>query len=135
PYVSGATVSVLANTGSLALTGYSFAGWCSTDNASDPTACTGTKYSAAGTFSMPASDVTLYSVWTLAPTYTVTYSTLTSKGSATTSGSAPVDPSSPYVSGATVSVLANTGSLALSGYSFAGWCSTDHAADPPACTG
>jgi uncharacterized repeat protein (TIGR02543 family) len=99
----------------LALTGYTFAGWCSTDNATDPTGCTGTSYSAADTFTMPASNVTLYAQWT-ADTYTVTYS-----GNGSTGGTAPVDPSSPYDAGATVTVLGNTGSLVKTGYTFDDW--------------
>ncbi|HEY3845380.1 MAG TPA: InlB B-repeat-containing protein, partial [Acidimicrobiales bacterium] len=134
PYSAGSTVTIFDNTGSLTLSGYSFAGWCTTDNAALPTACSGTKYGAAGTFPMPASNVTLYSVWT-ANTYTVTYSILTSAGGATTSGSAPVDPNSPYSAGSTVTIFDNTGSLTLSGYSFAGWCTTDNAALPTACSG
>jgi autotransporter-associated beta strand protein len=48
-------------------------------------------------------------------TYTVTYD-----GNGKESGSAPVDGTS-YSSNATVTVLGNTGNLAKSGYSFAGW--------------
>jgi uncharacterized repeat protein (TIGR02543 family) len=50
------------------------------------------------------------------PTYSLTYN-----GNGNTSGTAPVDATSPYVSGATVTVLGNTGTLARTGYSFAGW--------------
>ena len=54
---------------------------------------------------------------TVAQTYTVNYNGNTSDG-----GTAPVDGSSPYVSGATVTVLGNTGSLTKSvGYTFNGW--------------
>jgi uncharacterized repeat protein (TIGR02543 family) len=49
-------------------------------------------------------------------TYTLTYN-----GNTNTSGNAPTDGSSPYVSGLTVTVLGNTGSLAKTGFSFAGW--------------
>ncbi|HET7568013.1 MAG TPA: hypothetical protein VFJ91_08495 [Gaiellaceae bacterium] len=66
----------------------------------------------------------------------VAYSTQTSAGGATTSGTAPTDASSPYSTGTpTVTVLGNTGSLALSGYTFAGWCTTNAAANPTLCTG
>jgi uncharacterized repeat protein (TIGR02543 family) len=50
-----------------------------------------------------------------AATYTVSYA-----GNGQSSGSAPVDASSPYLQGATVSVKP-AGSLARSGYTFAGW--------------
>jgi uncharacterized repeat protein (TIGR02543 family) len=51
-----------------------------------------------------------------ATTYTVIYN-----GNGNTSGEAPADPNSPYNSGATVTVLGNTGQLVKTGYSFAGW--------------
>ncbi len=46
---------------------------------------------------------------------------MTYLGNTNTSGTAPTDGSSPYVSGSTVSLLGNTGTLAKSGYQFAGW--------------
>lgn len=49
-------------------------------------------------------------------TYTVTYN-----GNGSDGGSVPVDGSSPYVSGSTVTVLGNTGSLTLTGYIFVCW--------------
>ena len=53
----------------------------------------------------------------VAPTYTMIYNGNTSDG-----GSVPVDGSSPYQSGSTVTVLGNTGSLTKSGgYSFNNW--------------
>ncbi len=51
-----------------------------------------------------------------ANTYAVTYN-----GNGSTGGSVSVDPSSPYVAGVTVTVLANTGSLVRAGYTFSGW--------------
>lgn len=47
--------------------------------------------------------------------------TVTYNGNTNTSGSAPTDGVSPYSSGSTVTVLGNSGSLAKSGYTFAGW--------------
>ena len=52
-------------------------------------------------------------------TYTVTYD-----GNDATSGSVPTDNTS-YSSGATVTVLGNTGSLAKAGYTFGGWNTQD----------
>ena len=46
----------------------------------------------------------------------VTYS-----GNGSTGGSVPVDASSPYANGSTVTVLGNTGSLVRTGYTFNGW--------------
>jgi hypothetical protein len=49
-------------------------------------------------------------------TYTVTY-----YGNENTGGTAPTDTNSPYVSGASVTVLGNTGNLVKSGNTFTGW--------------
>jgi uncharacterized repeat protein (TIGR02543 family) len=49
-------------------------------------------------------------------TYTVTYD-----GNTNTGGDPPVDGSSPYATGATVTVLGNTGSLVKTDYTFTGW--------------
>ena len=68
---------------------------------------------------MGSANVILYAQWTLIPgAYTVTYS-----GNGNTGRTAPVD-SSGYTSGATVTVLGNTGSLARTGYTFSGWNSS-----------
>ncbi len=106
PYNSGATVTVLGNTGSLTKTGYTFGGW---NTAADGS---GTDRAASSTFAIGA-NTTLYAKWT--PVYTVTYN-----GNGNTGGSAPTD-SGTYANGATVTVLANTGSLTKTGYTFAGW--------------
>lgn len=106
-YFHGQTVTVLGNSGSLTKTGYSFGGW---NTASDGS---GTSYSPADTFTMPAGNVTLYAQWTVS-TYAVTYD---SNGG---NGSVPKDNNSPYDYGSTVTVL-GPGSLSKTGYSFAGW--------------
>ena len=107
PYTEGDTVTVLGNSGILVKTGYSFAGWNTAANGS------GTDYAQASTFAMGTSNVTLYAKW--APLYTVTYN-----GNSNTGGSVPTDGNS-YLSGSTVTVLGNTGTLVKTGYSFAGW--------------
>ena len=109
PYLAGATVTVLGNTGSLVKTGYTFAGWNTQADG------LGTSYSPAVTFAIGAANVTLYAEWTI-NSYSVTYD-----GNGNTGGTAPTDPSSPYNYGATVTVLGNTGSLVKTGYTFAGW--------------
>ena len=63
-YPTGATVTVVGNTGSLAKTGYTFAGW---NTAADGS---GTTYQSGNTFTMPSSAVTLYALWTAKPTVT-----------------------------------------------------------------
>lgn len=57
-YNQGATVAVLGNTGSLALTGYTFSGWNTMANGS------GTAYAAPGTCTMGTANVTFYAQWT-----------------------------------------------------------------------
>ena len=72
---------------------------------------------------------TLYSIQ-VTPLYTLTYD-----GNDNTGGSVPTDSNSPYLSGSTVTVLGNTGSLVKTGYSFSGWntaaegTGTDYVAD------
>jgi len=56
-YAPAATVTVLGNTGNLANTGYSFAGWNTKADA------TGTNYAAGSTFTMGSANVTLYARW------------------------------------------------------------------------
>ena len=108
PYAVGSNVTVLA-AGTLVKTGNTFAGWNTLANG------TGTAYSAGGTITSIAANTTLFARWTI-NTYTVTYD-----GNGNTGGTAPVDNLSPYNFGATVTVLANTGSLVKTGATFVGW--------------
>jgi hypothetical protein len=108
-YITGDTVTVLNNIGNLKKTGFVFAGWAtSTDGV--------VAYVGGGTFSMGSENVTLYAVWT--STYTVTYN-----GNGNTAGSVPVDSSSPYLNGATVTVL-DQGTLLKNYSSFTGWATS-----------
>jgi uncharacterized repeat protein (TIGR02543 family) len=95
-------VTVLGNTGTLAKTGYTFAGWCTTQPAAG-SACTATSRSAASTFAI-TSDTTLYAQWT-ATTLTITYDSQSgsaiSSGSTTTGGSISSSPGTPTRSGYT----------------------------------
>ena len=110
PFINGATVTVLGNSGILAKVGYAFTNWNSAANGS------GTSYTPGATFII-TNSTTLYAQWqATGATYTVTYN-----GNGSTSGIAPTDNNSPYGSGATVSVLGNTGNLIKTGYSFANW--------------
>ncbi len=61
-----------------------------------------------------------YISYTLSASATVTY-TVTYNGNGSTGGSVPTDASSPYSSGAEVTVLGNTGSLVKTDYVFNGW--------------
>jgi uncharacterized repeat protein (TIGR02543 family) len=58
-YSSGQGVTILGNTGTLAKTNYTFAGWNTAANGS------GTTYTAAQVMTMPAWNTTLYAVWNL----------------------------------------------------------------------
>jgi len=110
PYITGSTVTVLGNTGTLVKTGYSFGNW---NTAADGS---GISYTPASTFSISA-NIILYAQWDLLPaTYTVTYN-----GNTNTGGSAPVDGSSPYNTGSTVTILGNSGTLVKTGATFDNW--------------
>jgi uncharacterized repeat protein (TIGR02543 family) len=105
-YTSGAIATVLA-AGTLARSGYTFAGWNTAVNGS------GTAFAAGASRTVTRSD-TLFAQWTAAPTFSISYS-----GNGNTSGTAPVD-ANRYTSGAIATVLA-AGTLARNGYTFAGW--------------
>jgi uncharacterized repeat protein (TIGR02543 family) len=108
-YETAAAVTVKDNTGLLAKTGSTFAGW---NTAADGS---GTSYVAAATFPMGSANVILYAKWTTNPTYTVTYN-----GNGNTGGVVPTD-TSKYEAAATITVKANTGSLVRAGFTFNGW--------------
>jgi uncharacterized repeat protein (TIGR02543 family) len=104
----GSTVTVSSNSGSLVRTGYTFGGWNTLADGS------GTDYTAgSGTFTMGASNVTLYAKWTV-NSYTVTYD-----ANGATGGTVPGSQSYNY--GSTVTVSGNTGSLVRTGFVFGGW--------------
>ena len=109
PYPSGSIVTVLDNTNGLALTGYTFGGWTNSG---------GVLFAANSTFTI-TSNSTLYAKWNSAAVPV----TLTYDGNTQSLGNPPVDVLSPYTSGATVTVLGNTGSPALVKYgsAFSGW--------------
>lgn len=105
-YAPSFSVTVL-DKGSLVKTGYTFAGWNTQANGG------GTSRAANSTFIMGNADVILYAVWTVNPTYSVTYN---ANGA---TGTVPVDSNS-YLTGANVTVL-DKGNLAKEGYTFNSW--------------
>jgi uncharacterized repeat protein (TIGR02543 family) len=105
----GVNLTLQTNSGNLARTGYSFAGW------NTAAAGTGTDYAPGATYSANAA-VTLYAKWATGDVCNVSYD-----ANGATTGAVPVDASSPYTNGATVTVLGNTGSLARAGYTFNNW--------------
>jgi uncharacterized repeat protein (TIGR02543 family) len=116
-YATGATVTVLGNTGSLTKTGYTFNGWCTTQPAAGAS-CSGTSRAAASTFTMGSANVTLYAVWS-ANSLNVTFDTQGGSSIAsttTTTGASLSDPGTPTKSGYTFNgwFAASTGGSALS---------------------
>jgi uncharacterized repeat protein (TIGR02543 family) len=124
-YEPGQSAAVPGNPGSLARPGYKFTGWNTAYDGS------GTTYTQSQLFTMSAASVTLYAMWTVSETYTVTYN-----ANGADSGSVPVD-STNYIYGQSAYALANTGNLARTGYPFGGWntmpdgSGTDYASGAP----
>ncbi|WP_213413470.1 S-layer homology domain-containing protein [Xylanibacillus composti] len=104
----GTDITVSGNTGNLVKAGYSFAGW---NTAADGS---GTSYPAGSSFTIPASDTTLYAQWKING-YPVTYNGNGDDGT----GTVPSAVTEEY--GTAVTVSGNTGNLVKAGYSFAGW--------------
>ena len=101
------TATASLNVNSLARAGYTFAGW--NTNA----AGTGTNIAAGGQF-IPTGNMTLYAKFT-ANSYTITY-----ESTSATSGTKPAN-GTYTTAGTAYTILGNTGNLALSGRTFAGW--------------
>lgn len=108
-YASGATVTVKTNSGTLARTGYTFAGWNTLANGS------GTDYAASGsaTFSISA-NTTLYAKWT-PNNNTITFDKNAVDATGTTA-------TQTIATAATASLTAN--GFSRVGYTFAGWSTT-----------
>lgn len=109
PYDTGSLVNV-KGPGTLAKRCGTFAGWNTKADGS------GAWYAANAKLLMPASPVTLFAQWVTQPEVSLTYD-----GNGNTSGHAPTDSASPYCSGTSATVLANSGGLARTGYTFTGW--------------
>ena len=109
-YGGGESATVLANTGALVRTGYSFAGWNTAPDGS------GTTYAASGAALAPlnSANLVLYAQWTI-NAYSLSYA-----GNGNTGGTAPVDAGSPYAFNSTV-LVAGAGTLTKTGNNFAGW--------------
>lgn len=97
----------LASIGTLAKTGYAFDGWNTATDGS------GTDYAAASSYTVPASNVTLYAKWT-ANNYTVTFD-----GNGSTGGS-----TATQTIAYTASAALNANGYTKTGYSFDGWATT-----------
>ena len=108
PYTFGGTATVVG-AGTMTRSGFTFGGWNTAANGS------GIDYSPSATFTIE-NNTTLYAEWIPVGSYTLTYN-----GNGSTGGSVPVDASSPYAGGSTVTVLGNSGSLTRPSFSFGGW--------------
>ena len=88
-------------------TSYTFAGWYDTTTAGNLIGVAGASYS-------PSGNITLYARWT-GVAYTINY-----YANSATSGTVP-SPGSFTTGGTAATISGNTGSLARTGYTFAGW--------------
>jgi uncharacterized repeat protein (TIGR02543 family) len=107
-YEEGQEVTVSGNTGNLVKDVLNFSCW---NTAADGT---GTAYNGGDTFSMPASDVTLYARWADGSTYNVIY-----EGNGSDGGEVPVDNNN-YEEGQSVTVT-SAGTMTRTDYIFIGW--------------
>ena len=103
---AGGVSLTLPGPGTLAKTGYTFAGW------NTNTAGTGTTYPVGAVIRFTTTTV-LYAKWTPLPTVTVSFN-----GNGATSGTAPGLQSGP---GSVSVTMPGPGTLARTGYTFAGW--------------
>ena len=122
-YQEGDTATVLPNVGGLSRSGFSFEGWNTAANGG------GVLYSVGETVVSPlfiviaAANVTLYADWSEDEEEELAFYVVTYSPNGATSGDVPLD-SNNYEAGQTVTALSNTGNLARTRYSFAGWNTT-----------
>lgn len=100
-------LTLAINTGGLARSGFTFAGWNTADNGS------GTPYAAGASYTNNLA-VILYAQWAGAATYEITYN-----GNSNTGGTAPSNQTKNQ--GVSLALAANSGNLNRTGFSFAGW--------------
>jgi uncharacterized repeat protein (TIGR02543 family) len=103
------SITLAANIGNLARTGFTFSGWSTSELGS------GTNYATGAAFTVPSKNTALYALWI--PTNTKTQ--LIYDGNRHDSGSAPT--LSEQTPSTSIIVAGNTGSLAKTGKCFGGW--------------
>ena len=111
-YNIGQSIAVLGNAGALTRTGYSFTGWNTAANGS------GFSYNSGDTITMGSQSVTLFAIWT-ANTYSINYNANGASGAGARGGSSVT--SDTYTTASTAVTLPTVGTLAKTGYTFAGW--------------
>jgi uncharacterized repeat protein (TIGR02543 family) len=109
-YNINGNASVAGNSGSLVRTGYTFAGWTLNSGG------TGTVYNSGDALVFGSANQILYAKWT-ANTYTISYNT---NGATGTQANA----SDSYTTAGTAVTLSAVGTMAKTGYNFAGWSTT-----------
>jgi len=107
PYLTGSTATIFSR-GSLSRTNFVFKGWSTNSVAASVTHIPGQVVTLTG-------NLDLYAVWSEHRPCSVTY-----EGNGATLGSSPVDSSSPYHEGVTITLL-GIGSLARANHTFIGW--------------
>ena len=109
-YNIGSKASVAGNSGNLARTGYSFAGWTLNSGG------TGTVYNSGDSLLFGAASQVLYAKWT-PNTYTITYNANGATGVQANS-------SDSYTTAGSAVTLSAVGTMAKTGYNFGGWSTT-----------
>jgi uncharacterized repeat protein (TIGR02543 family) len=109
-YNIGSNASVAGNSGNLARTGYSFAGWTLNSGG------TGTVYNSGDSLLFGAAGQVLYAKWT-ANTYTISYNVNGATGTQANS-------SDSYTTAGSAVTLSAVGTMAKTGYNFGGWSTT-----------
>ena len=105
-YTQTQSATAAANSGTLARTSYTFAGWNTANDGS------GSSYAAgSGSIAMSGGNVTLYAKWTATVTYLANNAT---------SGTVPTDATA-YTQNQSATAAANSGTLARTSYTFSGW--------------
>lgn len=116
---SGDSAKLLSNT--LVKTGSTFSGW-----ATSPTGAI--VYKDGASYTMGTANDTLYAIWAVIPTFTLTYN-----GNTNSAGTVPSAVTG-ILSGASVTVAA-VGTLVKSNYTFAGWNTAPNGSGTPYTTG
>ncbi len=104
--MTGGTLTLASNTGSLARTNFTFGGW---NTAADGS---GTSHAVGATTFVPSGDTTLYAQWN---------STITYNGNGQTSLTSTVPAAITAKGTGAITTLAAPGTMARTGFSFAGW--------------
>jgi uncharacterized repeat protein (TIGR02543 family) len=104
---SGVNIPVSTNSGSLARSGFTFAGWNTAANGSGTSFAPGVPYTSNA-------NTTLFAQWTAATTHTISYN-----ANQATGGAAPANQIKPQ--NEALMLAENTGNLIRSGFAFAGW--------------